>query len=518
MRKRQKEIIRLFDSAVESENKYEFNNARKNYIRIADLWPRSPEADIAKGRIDDMEALIKEKQIYKRIDRNARRVLTEIGVDISHSQALMDILLEADAIDFENEKSLFIPLREDYIESCLADVPKDMELDPGENAFGTGATPPFLLRPGRDDLLPANRKEFEEIVMNVGEFSDCLGIFSVPVATDKSISDFESAKLMDKYFSELKMTFTKNMSDKETEFFKGRDDWLDGTSLITSLTFMPTMVEPFIRSAQSGNNLLLLDLTIAGSSGPASPEALLTQVHAQVLFMMVLAQTINPGIGCVHGGIPDVLGSGGDLSYSDPGQPIINSAMARLNLWITGFPSAQSGGSTSIIDNIPAAVEESALSRNTLREYGVHILRHAMGAMGSLNYFSLEKFIKDCEQERESRRIWHQIRHDFILPLYVPEDKHVIKGIREIFEKGGPRNADHTLNNIDSFNMWSKKLAEASERKAYYPDLSDTVSSSLKKRKIQRISSGDTMSQMLDAQERELDVDTEAITPDIDNV
>ena len=100
----------------------------------------------------------------------------------------------------------------------------------------------------------------------------------------------------------------------------------------------------------------------------------------------------------------------------------------------------------------------------------------------------------------------------------MPEDKHVIKGIREIFEKGGPRNADHTLNNIDSFNMWSKKLAEASERKAYYPDLSDTVSSPLKKRKLHRISSGDTMSQMHDAQERELDVDAEAITPDIDNV
>jgi trimethylamine---corrinoid protein Co-methyltransferase len=62
-----------------------------------------------------------------------------------------------------------------------------------------------------------------------------------------------------------------------------------------------------------------------------------------------------------------VLGIGGDLSYSDPGQPIINSAMACLNVWITGYPSAQSGGSTSIIADIPAAVEESELSRNTLQ-------------------------------------------------------------------------------------------------------------------------------------------------------
>ncbi|MFC1877006.1 hypothetical protein ACFL2E_07030, partial [Thermodesulfobacteriota bacterium] len=69
------------------------------------------------------------------------------------------------------------------------------------------------------------------------------------------------------------------------------------------------------------------------------------------------------------------------------------------NLWVTGFPSAQSGGSTSIVNDIPAAVEESERSRNTLRLYGVHILRHAMGALGNLNYFSLEKFVEDCKRE-----------------------------------------------------------------------------------------------------------------------
>ncbi|MEA2058962.1 MAG: hypothetical protein U9P10_00170 [Thermodesulfobacteriota bacterium] len=71
--------------------------------------------------------------------------------------------------------------------------------------------------------------------------------------------------------------------------------------------------------------------------------------------MMILAETVNPGVCCVHGGIPDVMGISGDLCYSDPRQPLINSAMARLNLWVTGIPSAQSGGSTSIINDIPAA-------------------------------------------------------------------------------------------------------------------------------------------------------------------
>jgi trimethylamine--corrinoid protein Co-methyltransferase len=149
--------------------------------------------------------------------------------------------------------------------------------------------------------------------------------------------------------------------------------------------------------------------------------------------------------------------------------------MARLNLWVTGMPSAQSGGSTSIISDIPAAVTESELSRNKLRTYGVHILRHAMGALGNLNYFSLEKFVLDCQRERDARRAWLMTRHDFLIPLYFPEDKNVVSGIREIAEKGGPKNADHTLNNVGAFYRWHEKLAEAAIEKEYFPDPDEAV-------------------------------------------
>lgn len=506
-RKKQKRIIRLFDAAVDAETSYEFQKAKKYYREVVRGYPKSPEAEIAGERMSDMDALSKEKQLYKKIDRDAKRVLTEIGVDIASSPELMEILMDADAIDLENESALYVPLREEFLEECIDMAPTDLEEDPGENAFGVGATPPFLLRPDRDDLLPATRSEFEEICAAARDFEDTIGIFSVPVATDKSISDFESAMLMDHYFSDLKMTITKNMSDEELSFFRGKEDWIDGTSLITSMTYMPNMVQSFIRSVKNSQNILLLDLTIAASTGPASPVALLTQVHAQVLFMIALAQTINPGVCCVHGGIPDVLGSSGDLCYSDPGQPLINSAMARLNLWVTNLPSAQSGGSTSIIDDIPAAVKESEMSRNTLREYGVHILRHSLGTLGSLNFFSLEKFIQDCERERRARRLWIETRHDFIIPLYVPEDRQVISGIREIIQKGGPKNADHTLNNIDSFNQWNKKLAQLSEKKTYYPKLANTII--YHRNDDKRMSSEDHNSQLADSRERAFDVDPE---------
>ena len=71
--------------------------------------------------------------------------------------------------------------------------------------------------------------------------------------------------------------------------------------------------------------------------------------------MMVIAQTINPGIFCMHGGIPGVTEAGGDLSYSSSYQPLINAALARVNTWITRFPSAQSGGSLKAIQTASIA-------------------------------------------------------------------------------------------------------------------------------------------------------------------
>jgi trimethylamine--corrinoid protein Co-methyltransferase len=148
--------------------------------------------------LEDIDDLIAEKAIYRRIDENAKRVLTEIGINIIESQSLMDLLMEADAVDFDNETALFIPLKRDYIDQCLEQVPRKMPVDPGMNTFGTGATSPFLKRTGDEELRPANREEYEKIILTVGEQQDTVGIFSLPVACDKSISLFEIAQLMEK--------------------------------------------------------------------------------------------------------------------------------------------------------------------------------------------------------------------------------------------------------------------------------------------------------------------------------
>jgi trimethylamine--corrinoid protein Co-methyltransferase len=77
---------------------------------------------------------------------------------------------------------------------------------------------PFLKRTGDEELRPANREEYEKIILTVGEQQDIVGIFSLPVACDKSISLFEIAQLMEKSYQGLKMITTNTMSDGEVHF------------------------------------------------------------------------------------------------------------------------------------------------------------------------------------------------------------------------------------------------------------------------------------------------------------
>jgi len=466
----------ILEKGILLEREARFKQAKAVYEDILQHVRDETILEKARLRLEDMDDLIAEKTVYQRIDENAKRVLTEIGMNIAENQVLMDILLEADGIDFDNTTALFIPLKKSYIDHCLEQVPREMPGDPGMNTFGTGATSPFLKRVGEEELRPASRKEYEQITRLVVENQDVVNIFSLPVGCDKSITLFEVAQLMEKAYPGLKMITTNTMHADEATFLKGKEDWLDGTSLIASLAAMNNMVEPFLRSARTGNNLLLIDQTIAGVSGAGSPESFLTQNHAQVLFMMIIAQTVNPGVLCVHGGIPSVTEAGGNLSYSSPHQPLINAALARVNTWITGFPSAQTGGSTSLTEVTAEAVFESELSRNSLRKYGVHILRHAMGALGSLNFFSMEKFVQDCERERHSRKIFEACpANTGVMPLYFPGDDHALAGIREIAEKGNPKTAEHTLQNVDSFRQWEKIINAAARKKLYCPQLNDTI-------------------------------------------
>jgi hypothetical protein len=64
----------LFDDAVACRAAAtSFNKPRSTMKRSQSLYPGSPEADIARERVAEMDVLSIEKRTYKRIDRNARK-------------------------------------------------------------------------------------------------------------------------------------------------------------------------------------------------------------------------------------------------------------------------------------------------------------------------------------------------------------------------------------------------------------------------------------------------------------
>jgi len=110
----------LFDTGLAFEKKYDFESAKSNYEEIVTHFSETTIAGQVRERPDDMDDLIEEKRIYQRIDRNGKRVLNEIGVNISESPVLMEILMEADAIDFDNDTAVFVPIKKERPFPCTS--------------------------------------------------------------------------------------------------------------------------------------------------------------------------------------------------------------------------------------------------------------------------------------------------------------------------------------------------------------------------------------------------------------
>ena len=93
-------------------------------------------------------------------------------------------------------------------------------------------------------------------------------------------------------------------------------------------------MEALVNSASAGNNLRLTTMPLAGRTAPQTPEACIVITHVEVLFMLTVAQTVNPGILCMFGGMPCTTRPDGDLAYSSDGMNLLNVAVAKW--WLRG--------------------------------------------------------------------------------------------------------------------------------------------------------------------------------------
>ncbi len=406
---------------------------------------------IAEAPVEYKKALKIEKRSYERIQQTTKAVLSEVGIE-TKNQRVIDIL-EATGLAGYDSTSSRIYLLPDLIDQVLDSAPKTFSGDEGMNTLGIGGIPPFLYRREDEFPLPASFTEFSRVIEIVKENLDVVRFLSQPVKVHKGDAH-ECNKVMDQLTDCIKVTCSAYMNAEDSvKWFGGRDDWHDSIcGLKSPLSCMDNMMDCLIRSAEAGNILRLTTMPLAGRTAPQSPEGCMIINQAEVLFMLAVAQTVNPGMVCMFGGMPCTTKPNGDLAYSQDSMDMLNVAVSRINMWITGLPTVQSGGSTEQKEPGAEALADGIRGRRILTEFGVHTARHCFGVLDNLNFFSEEAFIQDCESYRKYRE---EKSDTFVLkPLYTPEDPHAFEVISNV--ASGDYHVDyHTTANLSAFEDWA---------------------------------------------------------------
>ena len=415
---------------------------------IQDLLRRAPP--------DHRAALEEELAVYREIHETARAVLAEVGIE-TRNRRVIEILENTELAGYDTNTSR-IHLLPELTDRCLASAPGTFPGDEGMNTLGIGGIPPFLYR-GEDALpMPASYSELDRIMKLVRENLDVVRFLSQPVKVHRG-DPSECNRIMDQLQDCIKVTCSGYMKDPEAvRWFSGREDWHDSICGVKSpLCCMDDMMDALVHSAEAGNILRLTTMPLAGWTSPHTPVSCMILTHAEVLFMVAVAQSVRPAVVCIHGGMPCTTRPNGDLAYDEDAMNLLNTAVARLNMWVTGLPTVQSGGSTSRKKPDRHALQDGIRGREILCTFGVHYARHCFGVLDNLNFFSEEAFQRDCEEHR--RTLGKRTGEEPARPLYLPRDGKAFEVIQRVGT--GDHHLDyHTTANLSAFHDWVSNLNE----------------------------------------------------------
>jgi len=346
-------------------------------------------------------------QTYERIHSNAKKVLEEAGFKLFSKD--IRTILEGTGMAGYDEKTGHIHILKDYTQECIDRAPKKLKVDPGRNSFGLGGRlqlieeKPAIHEEGyfiNQEVRPATYTDLKWAVDYIANNTDVIKFSHTPIGVPNG-NLYRMARIMHDNLPNdfLKGISMAEMGDKEVSQFVS-PDWVHIFCGVESpLTEIPEKMGGIVRSARLGANLGLSTMPMSGTNAPQTPEGLLTLCHAEVLFMIVVAQTVCPEVTCIHYGFPCPT-KNYYMMFGSIQHAMMNAAMAHLNMEVTKLPAMQSAGSTHQPYLNSESLEEGIKCRAFLRHVGFHMMRHAFGTTHNTNFFSFQKLVLDVEAER----------------------------------------------------------------------------------------------------------------------
>jgi trimethylamine---corrinoid protein Co-methyltransferase len=389
------------------------------------------------------------------LDRGWRRIVSELGIDFLHDDAIA--VLAAAGQDVDGQLVRFDP---DWILEQVAKAPREFELqarNPERNihvggnhmAFGAVYGCPFARR--GLERREATYEDFQNLIRLAQSFPQ----LDTPGGTicepnDKPLDSrhldmvYALLTLSDKPFMGS-VTSGPNAADTVAmaEMVFGRES-LEETPAIISLInvnsplrYDDRMLSALLEYARANQALVITPFLLMGAMSPVSVPSALAQQVAEALAGIALVQAIRPGC-------PVVFGSFLSNTDMQSGSPSFGTPESAVGLLCTGQIARRyglpfrGGGALTASQTVDAqAAYEAAMTLWPTFLAGTNFVMHSAGWLESGLVSCYEKFVVDVELLR-------MLQHMF-QPLQINEETLAYSAHQEVGQGGHFLGAVHTL-------------------------------------------------------------------------
>jgi trimethylamine---corrinoid protein Co-methyltransferase len=398
---------------------------------------------------------ILDEAALQELDRGWRRIVSELGIDFLHDEAIE--IFRGAGQEIDGQLVRFDP---DWILEQVGKAPPEFDLqarNPDRSvhiggrhmAFSAVYGCPFV-REGleRRDATYADFENLVRLAQSFPQLDSPGGTICEP--NDKPLDSrhldmvYALLTLSDKPFMGS-VTSGPNAADTiaMAEMVFGRES-LEQTPAIISLInvnsplrYDDRMLSALFEYARAGQATVITPFLLMGAMSPVSIPATLAQQVAEALAGIALVQTIRPGC-------PVVFGSFLSNTDMQSGSPSFGTPESAVGLFCTGqiaryfgLPFRGGGALTSsqVVD--AQAGYESMMSLWPTFLAGTNFVMHAAGWLESALVSCYEKFVVDVEQLR--------MLHEVFKPLVIDEEALAFSAHQEVGQGGHFLGAVHTL-------------------------------------------------------------------------